>query len=291
MNNKINQFTANLDNKSGCKSLARRNFLQKLAVCTGVTIGTSPLFSILGNAHAADTVSENDPHIEAFMMEIPSSLGTLQAYMALPANTKERLPAVLIIHENKGLDAHIKDITRRLANAGYLAMATDYLSHKGGTPEDKEKARTMIRDIPAPVALGISDAGFRYLMVNMKCNGKVAVLGFAWGGGQASALAVNEPSLKAAINYYGYYPKTNDEVAKITAPLLLHYAGLDNNSANIEAFETALKANHKTYTSYKYEGVKQSFSNETNPERYNKEAAELAWKRSLDFLKEQLGSK
>src|SRR4029079_2757350 len=196
--------------------------------------------------------------------------------------------AVVVIHENRGLNAHIEDVTRRAANAGYLAIAPNALSSLGGTPANEDEARTKFQQLKAEDSLQNFIKVFDYLPTRKDCNGKYGCVGFCWGGGIANSLAVNVPSLKAAVAFYGRQPSA-EEVTKIKAALQLHYAGLDERvNAGIPAFEEALKKNNVKYELYMYEGVTHAFHNDTAPTRYNEKAAKLAWKRTLDFWKKYL---
>jgi carboxymethylenebutenolidase len=195
-----------------------------------------------------------------------------------------------VIHENRGLNPHIKDVTRRFATEGFLALGPDYLTPQGGTPEDADKARDMIGLLKPDDAVAISRASVAELARRPDCTGKVAAVGFCWGGGQVNQLAVAEPALDAAVAYYGRQPK-GEQVPAIKAPLLLHYAGLDESiNAGIEAYQKALTDNGKVFELYIYDGVNHAFNNDTNAARYNKEAAELAWSRTIEFLKKNLAS-
>ena len=196
---------------------------------------------------------------------------------------------MIVIHENRGLNPHIKDVTRRMALEGFVALAPDYLSGLGGTPEDADKARDMIGTLKPEGITATSSSALAALKANPACNGKAGAMGFCWGGGAVNALAVADQGLGAGVAYYGLQPPAAD-VAKITAPLLLHYASLDERiDAGIPAFEAALKAGNKTYELYMYEGANHAFNNDTNAARYNKQAADLAWGRTVAFLKKYVG--
>jgi carboxymethylenebutenolidase len=191
----------------------------------------------------------------------------------------------MVIHENRGLNPHIKDVTRRMAVEGFVALGPDYLSAMGGTPEDADKAREMIGQLTPEAALATSVAAVKAIKAMPDVNGKIGAIGFCWGGGAVNQLAVAEPGLAAGVAYYGRQAATGD-VPKITAPLLLHYAGNDERiNAGIKDYEEALKANNKTFELHIYEGAEHAFNNDTNAARYNKEAADLAWSRSVEFLK------
>ena len=265
--------------------MKRREFLEKLKVLAGTAVLT-PILVQLENSYAyADTVAPDDPRLITKEIEI---LPDIKGLLAMPKSAKGPLGGVMVIHENRGLNPHIKDIVRRVALEGFVAFGTDYLSMQGGTPADEDKARDMIgslkpEDINA-TSLDVRDALSPYKGVN----GKVGALGFCWGGGFVNALAVADPKLNAGVAYYGMQPNAAD-TAKIQAPLMLHYAGLDTRTnAGIPAFEAALKANNKTYEIYVYDGANHAFNNDTNAARYDKAAADLAWGRSMGWLKKYL---
>jgi len=269
--------------------LSRRSFLDRLVLLAGGSAAATAVLALLKNDYAmAETVPEGDSRIRAKSAIVQGPDGAIACYQAEPA-AEGKYPAVIVIHENRGLNPHIKDVTRRLAVAGYLGFAPDLLSAQGGTPSDEDKARDMIGKLDAArvvVALRAVDAALREMPDS---TGKVGVVGFCWGGGYANQLAVAEPTLNAAVAYYGRQPKAED-VPAIKAPLLLHYAGLDQaTNAGIPAYEAALKANGKSYEIYVYDGANHAFNNDTNPARYDKAAADLAWTRTLDFLKRNLG--
>ncbi|MEO9168300.1 MAG: dienelactone hydrolase family protein [Aestuariivirga sp.] len=265
--------------------MKRREFLEKLKVLAGTAV-LAPILAQLENSYAyADTIKPDDPRLTTKEIEI---LPDINGYLAMPKDAKGPLGGVMVIHENRGLNPHIKDIVRRVALEGYVAFGTDYLSMQGGTPADEDKARDMIgtlkpEDINA-TSFDVRDALSSYKGVN----GKVGALGFCWGGGFVNSLAVADPKLNVGVAYYGMQPAAAD-VAKIQAPLMLHYAGLDTRTnAGIPAFEAALKAAHKTYEMYIYEGANHAFNNDTNAARYDKAAADLAWGRSMGWFKKYL---
>jgi carboxymethylenebutenolidase len=195
---------------------------------------------------------------------------------------------VVVIHENRGLVPHIEDVARRVALEGYLALAPDALSPLGGTPADLDKARSMIQTLDNQSNLQNFLAAVRYLKTHPASTGKVGVVGFCWGGAVANQLAVHAPDLNAAVPFYGRQPASED-VPKIKASLLLHYAGLDEGiNKGIPAYEAALKKASIDYKIYMYDGANHAFFNDTNAERYNKDAAQLAWQRTLLFFKEKL---
>jgi carboxymethylenebutenolidase len=195
---------------------------------------------------------------------------------------------VIVIHENRGLNAHIEDVTRRMAAEGFLALAPDLLSPLGGTPANEDTARDMIGKLDGQKTVQDLLAAMRYLEKHAHGNGKVGAVGFCWGGGMVGELAVNAPGLDAGVVYYGRQPQAGN-VAKIKAPLLLHYAGLDTRiNEGIPAFEEALKKANKKYSLHLYEGANHAFNNDTSQARYSKPAAEQAWARTIAFFREYL---
>ncbi|MBI4190885.1 MAG: dienelactone hydrolase family protein [Betaproteobacteria bacterium] len=270
--------------------LERREFLARLARLTGSTAAALAVAPFLECNYArAATVPTDDPRLDTGRTIYPGATGEIKAYMARPRGAA-KLPAVIVIHENRGLNPHIEDVTRRVALEGYFAFAPDLLSPLGGTPTNEDTARDMIGklDRKQMVRNAVSAVGF--LKKHANGNGKVGVVGFCWGGGPAGEIAVNAPDLDAAVVYYGQQPNAA-EVEKIRAPLLLHYAGLDARiNAGIPAFVDALKKASKKYTMYMYEGANHAFNNDTSEARYHKLAAELAWSRTIAFFKENLGA-
>lgn len=266
----------------------RRSFFDRLAALVGSAAGAMALLPILQNNYAhAQTVPENDQRITAETVDIPGMQG-LKGYLVKPANGSGKLPTVIVIHENRGLNPHIKDVTRRMATEGFIALGLDYLSPMGGTPADEDKGREMIGQLKQPDVIAYGKAAVAYLKSRPDGNGKVGAIGFCWGGGAVNNLAVNEPNLSAGVAYYGGQPKAED-VPKIQAALMLHYAGLDERiNAGIQAYEAALKQAGKTYEIYVYEGANHAFNNDTNAARYDKEATDLAWRRTVMFLKKNL---
>jgi carboxymethylenebutenolidase len=267
--------------------MSRRQFLDKLAVLAGGTTAASALLSVLQNDYAlAATVAETDERIQAETVTVPGGPASLSGYLVVPRQAGRR-GGILVVHENRGLNPHIKDVTRRVAAAGFTALGLDYLSPIGGTPADEEKAREMMGTLKPEDVLASSKAAIAYLQGRDDSNGKAGAVGFCWGGGQVNRLAVAQ-NLDAAVAYYGSQVK-GDEVAGIKVPLMLHYGGLDERiNAGIPAFEAALKENGKTYQLFVYEGANHAFNNDTNAARYNKEAADLAWSRTIEFFNKQL---
>jgi carboxymethylenebutenolidase len=266
----------------------RRAFLDRLAALAGSTVAATAMLSVLQNDYAhAQTIPETDPRITTETVDIPGVQG-LKGYLVKPKAGADRLPAVIVIHENRGLNPHIKDVTRRMATEGFLALGLDYLSPMGGTPTDEGKGRDMIGQLKQPDVITSGKAAVAYLKRRPDSTGKVGAVGFCWGGDAVNNLAVNEPELSAGVAYYGGQPKAED-VSKIRAALMLHYGGLDERvNAGIPAYEAALKQAGKTYELHVYEGANHAFNNDTNAARYDKAAADLAWSRTTSFLKKHL---
>jgi len=211
----------------------------------------------------------------------------VRAYLARPKGDA-KLPGVVVIHENRGLNPHIEDVNRRVAVEGFLAVAPDALSPVGGTPKDQDKARSLFKKLDKASTVKNFTAAVTYLKTHPLSTGKVGVVGFCWGGTMANQVAVNSPDVVAAVPFYGIQPASED-VPKIEASMLLHYAGLDKRiNKGIPAFEAALKVASVDYKLYMYEGAKHAFNNDTRAQRYHKEAAQLAWQRTIMFLKEKL---
>ena len=269
-------------------SIERREFLKKLSVLAGSVAAASALLPQLGRNHAmAEVVAKDDPRLHTEYVEYPGETGEVRAHLARPKGD-EKLPGVIVIHENRGLNPHTEDVARRVALEGFLAIAPDALSPLGGTPEDVDEARSLMGKLDSEATVKNYVAAVKYLKTHPQSTGKVGVMGFCWGGGIANQVAVNSPDLDAAVPFYGRQPASED-VSKIKASLLLHYAGLDERiNAGIAAFEAALKEASVDYRMYMYEGAKHAFFNDTNADRYHKEAAQLAWERTIAFLKEKL---
>lgn len=270
------------------KRIGRREFVKKLSVLAGGTLAANTLLSLIERNHAAAAiVSADDSRLDTDYITYPGETGEIRAYLARPKGSA-KLPGVIVIHENKGLNPHIEDVNRRIALEGFLAIAPDALSTLGGTPKDPNEGRALIKKLDKQSTLNNYAAAAKYLKTHAMSTGKVGVVGFCWGGAMANQLAVHVPDLNAAVPYYGRQPVSED-VSRIKAPLLLHYGGLDERiNKGIPSFEAALKKEAVDYSLYIYPGAKHAFNNDTNPERYNKEAAQLAWKRTIAFLSEKL---
>ena len=267
------------------RRLGRRKFLTTVSGLAGGTAAAYALLPLL--CAKAEVVAEDDPRLIAEQVRYPGHTGEMLAYLARP-KTDEKRPCVVVIHENRGLNTHIRDVTRRIAMEGFLAITPDALSPAGGTPEDADKARTLIQQLDGSSTVKNMVAAVQYLKTHPMSTGRVGCTGFCWGGGMTNQVAVHCPDLLAAVPYYGMQPASED-VPKIKASLLAHYAGLDERiNKGIPAFEEALKKASIEYKIYMYEGAKHAFNNDTNPDQYNKEAAQLAWQRTIAFLKEKL---
>jgi carboxymethylenebutenolidase len=272
-------------------TLDRRDFMNKLKRLTGSAAAAAAIAPMLAaNQARAAIVPEDDPRLKTETITWPGADGqTMSGYLARPADATGRLPAVIVIHENRGLNPHIKDVARRMALEGFLALAPDFLTPAGGTPEDEDKARDMIGALDRAATVANAVATVSFLKNSDMTNGKVGVVGFCWGGGMVNQTAVNAGAdLAAAVPYYGSVPEAAD-VPNIKAKLLLQYAGLDERiNAGIPGYEEALKAAGVDYQIHVYEGANHAFNNDTSEARYNKEAADLAWSRTVEFLKANL---
>jgi carboxymethylenebutenolidase len=265
----------------------RRKFLKKVSLLTGGTVVACVILP--SNEIRADITAADDPRLEMEMITYPGASGEVLAYLVKLKGAEKR-PAVIVIHENRGLQPHIKDVARRMALEGFLTVAPDALSPLGGTPENEDEARSKMRELDYESTKKDFVAAVQYLKTHPNSTGKVGCTGFCWGGAMTNQVAVNAPDLKAAVPYYGSQPDPED-VPKIKAALLLHYAGLDERiNSGIPAFEEALKKASIEYKMYIYEGAQHAFNNDSNPDRFHKQAAELAWKRTIEFFKEKLKS-
>lgn len=268
----------------------RRGFLeraQKFAV-GGVT-AAGLLAALSPNFAAAEVVPKDDPRVSARTVEISAlaGYGSIKAYLVRPAQTTGKLPTILVVHENRGLNPHIEDIARRLALAGYLVLAPDALTPLGGYPGDEDKARELFAKLDQTKTREDFVAASRYLLTHAESSGKLGVVGFCYGGGMAHTLAVRLPELAAAVPFYGNLPAPED-AAKVKAPLLIHFAAVDERiNAAWPAYEAALQAAGARYVAYQYAGTQHGFNNDTTP-RFDAAAAKLAWDRTLAFFNQTL---
>lgn len=270
----------------------RRVFLERASKFTAGGITAMALLQALSPNYAlAQQVSPEDDRIKTVWLEYPSpeGHGTMKGLFAHPTSLAQKLPGVLVVHENRGLNPYIQDVARRLAVAGFLAFAPDALTPLGGYPGDDTQGREMQKKLDGPKMAEDFVAAARFLHGHPDCDGNLGVVGFCFGGAVSNALAVTLPDLiKAAVPFYGRQPKAED-VAKIKGSLLLHYAELDTRvNEGWPAYEEALKAHHIDYVAHIYAGVNHGFHNDTTP-RYDEAAATLAWKRTITFFREKLG--
>ncbi len=270
-------------------TLDRRGFMEKLtrlAGSAGAAAAIAPLLA--ANKASAAVVAADDGRLEAKDVTFAGSKGEMKGYLVRPKATTGKLGGVIVIHENRGLNPHIRDVARRMALEGFVALAPDFLSPLGGTPDDEDKARDMFANLDPALTAANAEASLAYLAKADGANGKVGAVGFCWGGGLVNRLATVSPELKAGVAYYGAQPPASD-VPKIKAALLLHYAGLDDRiNAGIDAYRKELQAGGKTFEIFVYDGVNHAFNNDTSAARYDRKAADLAWGRTVEFLKKYL---
>jgi carboxymethylenebutenolidase len=270
-------------------TLDRRGFMQKLTALAGSGAAAAAIMPMLAaNQANAAMVEEGDARLDAENVTYPGASGEMKGYLAIPKDAAGKLPAVIVIHENRGLNPHIRDIARRMALEGFVAVAPDFLSPNGGTPANEDEARAMFQSLDMAAAVANGEATRAFLAGHEKTNGRVGAIGFCWGGGMVNRMAVASPELGAGVAYYGSQVPA-DQVPSIKAPLMLHYASLDERiNAGIDAYKAALDANGKSYELHMYEGVNHAFNNDTSSARYDKAAADLAWSRTVEFLKKNL---
>jgi len=285
----VEQTIIDLYNEYAHTALPRRVFLERLARLAGGTAAAAALLPLLeACSTAAPQVAPTDPRLATERVVYPGATGPIAAYLAKPTHAGGRLPAVIVIHENRGLSPYIEDVARRLALAGYLALAPDSLSPLGGTPPDSDRARDLMRRLDAAQAVQNYVAAIPWLQARPDATGRVGCVGFCWGGGMANQLAVYAPHLTAAAVFYGPAPAAAD-VPRIRARLLLNIAGHDDwVNPTLPAYEAALRQAGVRYTRYDYPGTSHAFHNDTASARYNQAAAQLAWSRTLAFLAEAL---
>lgn len=273
-------------------TLTRRGFLRLASrYAVGGITATALLDSLTPNFAWAIQVEESDSRIRASRVEYPSPSGsaTMQGYLVLPSGGAEKLPAVVVYHENRGLNPYIEDVARRLALEGYMAFAPDALAPHGGYPGDEDKARAMFAELDQGKTHEDLFAAADFIKNHPRCNGRYGAVGFCYGGGVVNKLAARHTDLAAAVPFYGPAPTANDAL-KVSSPLLLHFAGNDDRvNAGWPAFEEILKTNNVDYQAYFYDGTQHGFHNDTTP-RYDEDAARLAWQRTLEFFKKHLTS-
>ena len=272
-------------------TLDRRDFMQKLKTLTGSAAAAAAIAPMLAADKArAAIVPEDDARVTTETITWPGADGvTMSGYLAMPADASGPLPAVMVVHENRGLNPHTQDVVRRVALEGFLVLGPDFLSPQGGTPADEEQARQMFDGIDRAQVVANAVATVQFLKSHESSNGNVGAVGFCFGGGIVNQTAVAAGSdLLAGVAYYGGQPDAAD-VPKIEARMMLHYAGLDERiNAGIPAYEEALKTAGVDYQLFMYDNVNHAFNNDTSEARYNKEAADLAWSRTVEFFREAL---
>ena len=285
----MDQRIINLFDEYTHQPLSRKDFMTRLVQLVGSTAVAMSALAVLEPGYAqAATAAPGAADLVSEDVSWPGDGAPVRGYLVHPKGRKKR-GAVVVIHENRGLTPHIKDVTRRVAQAGYLALGVDALSVLGGTPADEDKGRELIGQLDAAKNLNNYLRALDYLRARPDCNGRTGCVGFCWGGALANQLALNDPRLNAAVAYYGTQPKDAD-LSRIKAALLLHYAGLDERvNAGMAAYETALKAAGVPFEQYMYPGVNHAFNNDSSPARYNAGAARLAWSRTLKLFREKLG--
>lgn len=282
----MNQDIINLYDEYTHKPLPRREFLDRLAKLTGgmaAALAVLPLIET--GCTPANKTQGDDLHTE--YVTWAGAQGEMKGYLARPKK-KKKYAAVVVIHENRGLNAHIEDVARRAAKAGYLALAPNALAPLGGTPANEDEARSLFQTLKQEDSLQNFIRAFDLLAKRDDCNGHFGCVGFCWGGAMSNSLAVNLPNLRAAVAFYGRQPEAAN-VAKINAAVQLHYAEMDERvNAGMAAYEEALKSNNIRYEQYLYPGVQHAFHNDTSQARYNEAAAKLAWERTLAFFGKHL---
>jgi carboxymethylenebutenolidase len=270
--------------------LDRRGFLDRASkFAVGGMTAAGLLAALSPNFAAAQVVPKNDARLKTEVVDVPSpsGYGSLKAYVAKPANASGKLPSVLVIHENRGLNPHIEDIARRIALDGYLAFAPDALAPLGGYPGDEDKARALFATLEQSKTRQDMLASAKALMARPDSTGRVGVVGFCYGGGVAHMLATQVPELSAAVPYYGNHPAAED-ATKVKAPLLIHFAGTDDRINKAwPPYEAALKGAGVPFTAHTYAGTQHGFNNDTTP-RYDAAAAALSWGRTMAFFRERL---
>ncbi len=270
-------------------SMDRRKFINTLTrIAGGTAAAAAALHALEGGGAQAAMIPETDPRVKAETISYPGASGELRGHLALPAEADGPRPGVVVIHQNRGLNAHIEDIARRLAVAGFVALAPDLLSPVGGTPEDSDQARDLNMALDPQVTIADLVATATFLRGHEATTGKVGAVGFCWGGLYTNLLAVNDPELKAGVAYYGEQPPAED-APKIKAAMLLHYAGLDQRvNAGIDAYKAALDAAGVNYRLFIYDDVNHAFNDDTREARYDEAAAKEAWDRTIAFLTQAL---
>jgi carboxymethylenebutenolidase len=270
-------------------SLDRRRFMERLTALAGSGAAAAAIAPLLAaNSASAEMIASNDARVDARDVVYGGSSGEMKGYLVRPQEAAGPLGSVIVIHENRGLNPHIRDVARRMALEGFIALAPDFLSPSGGTPENEDQAREMIGKLDPAVTVANAQASLKFLTELDGASGKVGAIGFCWGGGLVNRFATKSPELKAGVAYYGAQPPAED-VPAIKAAMMMHYGGLDERiNAGIDAYRKALEAAGKTFEIHVYDGVNHAFNNDTSAARYDKAAADLAWQRTVDFLRKNL---
>ncbi len=286
---KMNPKAIRLYNEYIHGDLPRRSFLKKLAVIAGGATAAGALLPLLEPNYAfGQQVSDDDARLETTYVEYPGSDGPVRAYLARPAGLANTAPGIVVIHENRGLNAHIEDVARRAALEGYIAMAPDGLSYAGGAPADQEKARDLFRDSDRQRITADVIAGVPWLAGQSDCTGRIGTVGFCYGGGVSLLCAARETATTAAVCFYGR-PLAAEDVAKVKAPLMMHYAGNDSRiNSTLAGFRTLLDEHKIAYSLHMYPGTGHGFHNDSSEARYDADAAVLAWKRSMSLFNNYL---
>jgi carboxymethylenebutenolidase len=270
-------------------AMPRREFLRRVAELAGGAAAAAALVRLLEPDYArGQQVSPQDDRLTTAFVDYPGTTGTVRGYLAKPAGMPDKAPGVLVIHENRGLNAHIQDVARRAALQGYVALAPDGLTHVGGAPQDQEEARDVFGKADRDTITADVIAGVPYLAAREDCTGRVGTVGFCYGGGVSLQCAAHQPATAAAVCFYGR-AITQDETANVTAPLMMHYAGEDERvNAGLPEFRAALDRHGVSYSIHMYPGTGHGFHNDTSSARYHPEAAALAWKRTIRFFEDFL---
>jgi carboxymethylenebutenolidase len=286
----MNQKAIDLYNEYVHGNLPRRDFLKRLTGIAGGAAAASALLPLLEPNYAyGQQVSAGDDRLEVAYVEYPGEGGPVKAYLAKPSGMQNPLPGIMVIHENRGLNAHIEDVARRTALAGYVALAPDGLTYAGGAPEDQEAARDLFGRSDRERITRDVIAGVPYLAARTDCNGRTGSVGFCYGGGVSLLCAAREPGIAASVCFYGS-PLSAEDVARVKVPLMMHYAGNDERiNSTIPEFRALLDAQHIAYSLNMYPGTNHGFHNDATAARYDESAARLAWQRSLDFFANYLG--
>lgn len=287
----LNQEVFDLYDKYAHNKINRREFVERISIYAVGGLTLPALLNYLMPNYDNQQVLAGDPRLESEYIEYtsPKGAGTMKGLLARPDDQEGKLPGIVVVHENRGLNPHIEDVTRRAGLAGFLALGPDVLTPLGGYPGTDDEGRTMQRERHRDEMLEDFIAAFEYLRTHPDCTGNIGVVGFCFGGWISNMMAVRLPDLKAAVPFYGTQP-TAEDVPAIQAPLLIHNGELDKRvNEGWPTYEAALKENKKEYTAHMYPNANHGFHNDTTP-RYDKEAAELAWSRTIAFFKEKLSS-